>query len=106
MLKKRYSPAAASHPSHGWVITGGCCPFKSSAESTRDGRTFQSFTDLPLGLSGHCLVSLEGGDGGDFLLTGGVSEEDSNKKTFIYQQGKWRQVEDMPTGRQGKKKPN
>ena len=106
MREERYSSAAASHPAHGWVITGGVGGPKSSAESTRDGRTFQSFPALPLGLYAHCLVSLEGGgDSGDFFLTGGWNRAAYNKKTFIFRQGEWRQVEDMPTGR-GSKQPN
>ena len=101
MQKPRHDSAAASHPDHGWVITGGYeRSYKSSAESTRDGRTFQSFPELPLSLSRHCLVSLDGGgDSGDFLLTGGWDGGGMNKKTLIFEQGEWRQVEDMPTAR-------
>ena len=59
---------------------------------------------MPLGLSRHCLVSLEGTDRGDFLLTGGDPGGNGvNKKTFLYKEGEWRQVEDMPTARAGKK---
>ena len=108
MSKARSSSAAASHPSHGWVITGGNDRDDerlSSAESTRDGRTFRPFTPLPLGLVEHCLVSLEGTDRGDFLLTGGdvIGRGDYNKQTFLYKGGEWREVEDMPTARRGKK---
>ena len=108
MSEARYDSAAASHPSHGWVITGGEGDggFLSSAESTRDGRTFRPFTPLPLGLSGHCLVSLEGSDRGDFLLTGGWDGSGYSKKTFLYRGGEWKEVEDMPTARTGKKPNN
>ena len=109
MREARFYSAAAYHPSHGWVITGGDNgglqnDILSSAESTRDGRTFRPFTQLPLDLWGHCLVSLEGTDRGDFLLTGGdKGVHDFNKKTFLYKGGEWREVEDMPTARRGKK---
>ena len=101
MREKRYLAAAASHPTHGWVITGGYEPgsLKSIAESTRDGRTFQPFPQLPLGLFQHCLVSLEGSDSGDFFLTGGDSGNGRNKKTLIFKKGRWRQVGDMLTAR-------
>jgi len=109
MREPRAGHAAASHPSHGWVITGGFgfrsqdSQLKGSAESTRDGRTFRPFTPTPLLLWGHCLVSLEGTDTGDFLLTGGdgVGDNGVNKKTFLYKEGGWRQVEDIPTVRIG-----
>ena len=114
MSEARSGAAAASHPSHGWVITGGSAnPHPksgyrtheiSTAESTRDGRSFQPFPQLPLGLGRHCLVSLEGGDSGDFLLTGGKAAagwQGYNKATFIYREGEWRQVADMSTARNG-----
>ena len=103
MSEARYGSAAASHPSHGWVITGGSRNggLLSSAESTRDGRTFRPFATIPLALSSHCLVSLEGADSNDFLLTGGWDGRHYNKETFIYKQGVWRQAQDMPTARSG-----
>ena len=50
MHQKRAYSAAAYHPAHGWVISGGYGDgeYKSSVESTRDGLTFKSFTELPL----------------------------------------------------------
>ena len=107
MRQARSGAAAASHPSYGWVITGGWNGDGrlSSAESTLDGRTFQPFTQIPLRLLRHCLVSLEGTDRGDFLITGGFDGRGYNKKTFLYKEGEWREVEDMPTARAGKK-PN
>ena len=106
MREARYISSAASHPEHGWVITGGYPGPKSSAELTRDGRSFQTAPDLelPLGLSGHCLVSLDGGDSGDFFLTGGYNDG-INKKTYLFREGGWRPVKDMPTARDCKK-PN
>ena len=108
MQEARYLSAATSHPDHGWVITGGLPGPKSSAELTRDGRSFQTAPDLelPLGLWQHCLISMDGGDSGDFFLTGGdPAGRGYNKKTYIFRQGGWRLVEDMPTARHGKK-PN
>ena len=107
MSEARSFSAATSHPDHGWVITGGW-GLKSSAELTRDGRSFQTAPDLelPLVLRTHCLVSLDGGDSGDFFLTGGdPGGYDSNKKTYLFREGGWRPVKDMPTARRGKK-PN
>ena len=108
MSEARADNSATSHPDHGWVITGGYPGPKSSALLTRDGRSFQTAPDLelPLGLGHHCLVSLDGGDSGDFFLTGGYNDDaDFNKKTYLFRQGAWRPVKDMPTARQGKK-PN
>ena len=107
MQEARYYSSAASHPDHGWVITGGGRGYKSSAELTRDGRSFQTAPDLelPLVLRTHCLVSLDGGDSGDFFLTGGKGNDGNNKKTYLFREGGWRPVKDMPTARGGKK-PN
>ena len=107
MSEARSFSAATSHPDHGWVITGGGPGYKSSAELTRDGRSFQTAPDLelPLGLYAHCLVSLDGGDGGDFFLSGGKGNDGYNKKTYLFREGGWRPVKDMPTARGGKK-PN
>ena len=108
MQEARYLSAATSHPDHGWVITGGLPGPKSSAELTRDGRSFQTAPDLelPLGLNQHCLVSLDRGDSGEFFLTGGYNDDDGyNEKTYLFREGGWRPVKDMPTARNGKK-PN
>ena len=94
--------SSAFNPKHGWVITGGCCPTSSSAERTRDGRSFEPFTDLPIALDRHCLVSLDGGHG-DFFLTAGVGNNGDNKKTYIYRDNAWRQMADAPTARNGMK---
>ena len=107
MLEARSYSAAASHPDYGWVITGGYDGgIKSTAEKTGNGRSFNTFPSLPVSLYSHCLVSLDGGNNGDFLLTGGWDKDlNDNKKTYIFREGEWRQVEDMPTAR-GSKKPN
>ena len=106
---------SATHPDHGWVISGGYGGVRgdppiieyrrlSSAEQTKDGKIFQSFASLPLPLARHCLVSLgKGGGRGDFFLTGGETTNDVvSKKAFIYDAGSWREVADMPTVRYGK----
>ena len=76
----------------------------STAEQTRDGRNFSSFTPLPLALNSHCLVSLDNeGGSGDLFLTGGWDRiADESKKSFLYKSGNWRPVADMPTARSGK----
>ena len=106
MREKRAGAASAFNPKHGWVMTGGLSSGYnglSSAERTRDGRSFEPFTELPIALSRHCLVSLDGGNG-DFFLTGGYSNGDGDsKKTYIYRDSAWRQMADMPTARYGKK---
>ena len=105
MREKRAVAASAFNPKHGWVITGGWDGSNSlsSAERTRDGRSFEPFTELPIVLSNHCIVSLDGGNG-DFFLTGGYgSDWVDSKQTYIYRDSAWRQVADMPTTRYGKK---
>ena len=106
MIEARGWSAAASHSDYGWVITGGGGP-KSGDEKTDDGQAFEPFLpSTPLELQAHCLVSLDGGDNGDFLLTGGIDDADNyNKESYIFRGGEWRRVEDMPTAREGKK-PN
>ena len=80
---------SAFNSKHGWVITGGFDGSKrrkwlSSAERTWDGRSFEPFTEVPIALYQHCLVTLDGGNG-DFFLTGGLSNDKQiNKKTYIY----------------------
>ena len=108
MLEARYASVAAFNPNYGWVITGGIGDGgrTSSAEKTGDALSFEPFPTLPLALARHCLVSLDGGNNGDFLLTGGdPGGIGYNKKTYIFRDGEWRPVEDMSTAR-GCKKPN
>ena len=109
---------SATHPDHGWVISGGYGGDRgsrlsrylelhrlSSAEQTKDGKIFQSFASLPLPLARHCLVSLgKGGGRGDLFLTGGdrTGSLEPSKKAFIYDAGSWREMADMPTARWGK----
>ena len=107
MSEARFWSAAAFIPKEGWIITGGNAGGGrrlSTAEQTRDGRNFSSFTPLPLALDSHCLVSLDDeGVSGDLFLTGGNdSNADKSKKSFLYKSGNWRPVADMPTAREGK----
>ena len=105
MSEARWLNAAAFVPKEGWIITGGVGDGGrlSTAEQTRDGRNFSSFTPLPLALAGHCLVSLddEGGSGDLFLTGGWDSNTVDSKKSFLYKSGNWRPVADMPTSRFG-----
>ena len=106
MSEAKVWSAAAFVPKEGWIITGGFGDGHpvSTAEQTRDGCNFSSFTPLPLALCGHCLVSLddEGGSGDLFLTGGWDSNDDKSKKSFLYKSGNWRPVADMPTARSGK----
>ena len=102
MQESRGGSAAAYHQAHGWIITGGWGP-KSTAESTRDGRSFQSFTELPIALSSHSIIALDDGGDAEFFVTGGdPGGSGYNSATFLYKRGKWIRVADMPTARAGK----
>ena len=99
----RWWSAAAYHPNHGLVITGGRGPISSAERITNDG-TFSTFTPLPIALWGHCMVSLNRSDIGDFFLAGGVKSDwsdTSSGRAFIYKNSKWVAVADMPTARYG-----
>ena len=101
LREARHSSAAAFHPDHGWVITGGYDGArKSTAERTRNGSAFDAFAKLPIALSDHCMVSLDGSDEGDFLVAGGFGNG-YNKRTFIYKNSEWIPAADMPTARRG-----
>ena len=101
LQEARHSSAAAFHPNHGWVVTGGYgVGRKSIAERTTNGSTFETFTKLPIALSDHCMVSLNRSDRGDFFLAGGFSNGYSSK-TFMYRNSKWMPMADMPTARRG-----
>ena len=104
MSQARSYNGSVTHPNHGWVIAGGGVGANlSSAEQTKDGKTFRPFASLPLPLSSHGLVSLgKGGGRGDFFLTGGWTGSVRSEKAFIYDAGSWREVADMPTARRGK----
>ena len=105
MSQARSYNGSVTHPNHGWVIAGGGVGANlSSAEQTKDGKTFQPFASLPLPLREHGLVSLgKGGGRGDFFLVGGkTTGGDESKKAFIYDAGSWRAVADMPTARYSK----
>ena len=104
MREKRTSAGSAFNPKHGLIITGGWDGSNSlsSAERTRDGRSFEPFTKLPIVLSNHCIVSLDGGNG-DFFITGGWSNNIRRKMSYIYRDSAWRQMADWPTARSCKK---
>ena len=105
MSEERVASGSVTHPDHGWVIAGGYAydGIKSSAEQTKDWKTFRTFASLPLLLREPGLVSLDKGGGkGDFFLTGGRTIGRNSKKAFIYDAGSWKGVADMPTARWGK----
>ena len=72
MKEARSYSAAALNDQYGWVISGGWGngPFKSSVEHSSDGRNFETLPSMPIRLSSHCLVPLDGDEDGLFL-TGG-----------------------------------
>ena len=108
MREKRSSSAGAFHPKHGWVITGGYNGSRhSSCEVTRDGISFEEFLALPIALWQHSIVALDGVEG-DFFITGGSDRTGWTgsffiARTFIFKNQEWREVEKMPTAREGKK---
>ena len=86
-----------------WFVSGGYGngEYKSSVERTSDGRNFETFPQsMPITLSSHCLVSLDG-DGGDLFVTGGWDGSGYNSRTFIHKAGAWMEMERMPTPRLG-----
>ena len=117
MSEARRSHAAAHHQHLGFLITGGeggdSGGIMSSTEITKDGGvTFEAFTPLPIGFHKHCVVALDGGHSGDFFVGGGwniredgVRDADS-RRAFIYKGNQWVEIEQLPTGRNGKKMLN
>ena len=106
MNEARYYHRAAHHQELGFLITGGGWSGpKSTTEITKDGVTFEVFTPLPIGLTLHCLVALDGDDG-DFFVGGGKSvSSNADKRAFIHRDNQWVEMMQMPTARHGKK-PN
>ena len=101
MGEERHFSAAALTSQNEWVISGGYGgSSKSSVESTSDGRNFETFPSMPIALSSHCLISLDG-DEGDLFVTGGWTNGALNDRTFIFKDGEWKEVERMPTARSG-----
>ena len=99
MGEERYYSAAALTSRNEWVISGGRPGPKSSVERTSDGRNFETFPSMPIALSTHCLISLDG-DEGDLFVTGGYTSFGArNDRTFIFKDGEWREMERMPTAR-------
>ena len=107
MKEGRLYAAAAHHEDKGFLITGGIGPYNgysrlSSTEITKDGLTFEDFTQLPIGLYYHCMIAFNGGDDGDFFVAGGASSTYS-KRVFIHKGNQWNEMTEMPTARSGKK---
>ena len=82
--------------------TGGPCEIgvESSTIYTRDGETFVDLAPMPIGLSKHCMVAL---DGDDLFVTGGSTGDyySTNNQSFLYHSDtkEWKRLEDMPTAR-------
>jgi len=85
--------------------TGGPCEIgvENSTIYTRDGETFVDLAPMPIGLSKHCMVAL---DGDDMFVTGGYkrdetgSQFDSNK-SYLYHSDtmEWEELPGLPTPR-------
>ena len=103
MNEVRGGASVAHHPQLGLLVSGGWngSADLSSSELSTDGRTFSAFTPLPIALSSHCVVALDGDDG-EFFLAGGYSF-DYNRRSFIHRGNRWDEVAPMPTTRYGKK---
>ena len=100
---RSYSGYAWDHI-HGFIMSGGQGMDDDDkplahVETTSDGVTFNHFASLPVGLSHHCLVSLN--NAGDLFLSGGHDGEDhlGNTYMFLNNKGSWDPVEAMPTAR-------
>ena len=103
--------AAAFHPDHGFVITGGrnrTSTAFSSSEATRNGAAFQEFPALPIPLVYHSIVALDGGEEGDFLVIGGHTDIAQpgghttggiSGRTFLFKKNAWTEVASMPSKR-------
>ena len=104
MNEQRRDHAAALTSRNDWVICGG---YRGSGrlgncDITSDGRRFRTIRDMPMQLSTHCLVSLDGEEG-DLFVTGGKSDV-TNRLAFIFQGADWREVESIPTARRSEYK--
>ena len=105
MQEERGYSAATLNTGNELVVSGGGFPNrKSSVERTYDGRNFETFPQsMPIALTSHCLVSLDG-DEGDLFVTGGTVgsyKQDITSRTFIHKAGAWMEMERMPTPRLG-----
>ena len=102
MQEERGYSAATLNTGNEWIVSGGYGngEYKSSVERTSDGRNFETFPQsMPIALTSHCLVSLDG-DEGDLFVTGGTVGS-YNSRTFIHKAGAWMEMERMPTPRFG-----
>ena len=91
------------------IMNGGCdgnyscSDYDNSTIYTSDGETFAELPPMPIGLTSHCVVTL---DDDDLFVTGGSVPEDSggehdNDKSFIYHSDTmvWEELPGLPTAR-------
>jgi len=107
MNEARLNAVGAHHPQLGFLVSGGSNAsyhgdpsgsILSSTEVSTDGRTFSAYTPLPIELSGHCMVALDGDDG-EFFLAGGRDGLSELDRAFIHRNNAWVEVAAMPTAR-------
>ena len=89
MQESRARSAAAYHPAHGWVITGGLPGPKSTSERTWDGCSFSNYQEmqLPIPLHSHSIVALDDGGEAQFFLTGGWTGRNYSNRSFLFKKG-------------------
>ena len=81
------------------IMSGGYYNGEENTRYTSDGETFGNLPPMPLGLSRHCAVAL---DGDDLFVTGGVPSSGSfHGQTFLYHSDtmEWEVLQNMPTPR-------
>ena len=85
--------------------TGGPCEIgvENSTIYTRDGETFVDLAPMPIGLSKHCMVAL---DGDDMFVTGGSKRDETgsqsgSEKSYLYHSDtmEWEELPGLPTPR-------
>ena len=80
---------------------------ENSTIYTRDGKTFADLPLMPVGLSKHCVVAL---DGDNLFVTGGFKREDcgsgcesqsDSNKSYLYHSDtmEWEELPGLPTHR-------
>ncbi len=107
MSEGKHAHASSVHPEFGLVITGGLVALKpvDTVETTKDGKHFlrRGLPDLPLGLHGHCQVTV---DADTIMVFGGCANRSgdchSNVALKLDVAGKkWKHLPRMRAGRRG-----
>ena len=84
----------------GGRLNGSDLHIMNDTTYTRDGISFEFLPEMPLALTSHCMVAL---DGDDLFVTGGSTGDYNsvNNQSFLYRSDtmEWERLEDMPTSR-------